>query len=306
MHLPLDARSSPRAKLPRVSIAGLRSRQAVLDAMAEHDRLGPNAFLQEYGYGEPDRYWIVHAGRRYPSKAILGVGWHHEDPSRPPLHPSQFSGGRATVQRKAEELGFEVAVDRRDDEPARGAPLVSEQLTAGAVYTRAELGRLLDMNPNGMGQGVFRRRGTDSVLIFVTEDKPADRTQYVDRLEGDVLHWQGQESRRTDSLVIEHAARGLELLLFYRRRKDEFPGYGFRYLGAFAYASHVTPPGSGASSFILRRADAVAPLAALLGAQDSDDRPFDPTNLEDARREVMRTIKDRRGQRSLPQRADAG
>lgn len=106
---------------PRVSIARLESKQAVLDAIADHDRRGQGAFLRHYGYGSPERYWILHDGRRYPSKAVLGVAWHYEDPSRPPLRASQFSGGKDTVRRKAEALGFQVVVDQAAPSHAAGS-----------------------------------------------------------------------------------------------------------------------------------------------------------------------------------------
>ena len=119
---------------------------------------------------------------------------------------------------------------------------------------------MLGVNGGAMGTGVFRRQGSPSVLLFVTEQKSADRTQYADRLEGDTLFWEGQEKRASDALVVEHNARGLELLIFHRHRKDEFPGYGFRYLGPFEYVSHTTPQGEGPTSFVLRRAGGPAAL----------------------------------------------
>jgi hypothetical protein len=115
-----DMRLSGRSVLARVRIGDLRSRQAVLEAMTEHEQMGSDAFLRKYGYRTPDSYWILHEGKRYPSKAILGVAWHYQDLSQPPLHPSQFSGGRATVQATAEALGFEVVVER--DQPGSSAP----------------------------------------------------------------------------------------------------------------------------------------------------------------------------------------
>jgi hypothetical protein len=51
-------------------------------------------------------------------------------------------------------------------------------------------------------------------------------------------------------LIIEHAQRGLELLVFYRPSRYVFPGAGFRYEGPFRYESHE---GSGPTSFVLRR-----------------------------------------------------
>jgi hypothetical protein len=115
-----DLRLSSRSAPPRVRIADLRSREAVLKAIAEHEQMGSEAFLRTYGYRTPDSYWILHEGKRYPSKAILGVAWHYQDLSQPPLHPSQFSGGRATVQVTAKTLGFQVVVDR--DQPGSSGP----------------------------------------------------------------------------------------------------------------------------------------------------------------------------------------
>ena len=40
--------------------------------------------------------------------------------------------------------------------------------------------------------GIFQPKGHDSVWLFVTEQKTPDRTQYVDRLDGDELRWEGQ------------------------------------------------------------------------------------------------------------------
>jgi putative restriction endonuclease len=85
-----------------------------------------------------------------------------------------------------------------------------------------------------LNTGVFQPKGHSSVWLFVTESKPANRTQYVDRLAGDVLHWQGQSSVRTDLLVIDHEKLELELIVFFRKKSDE----ASRYEGVFNYTSH--------------------------------------------------------------------
>ena len=79
----------------------LTSRIAVLKAIEECDRLGRNAFLRKHGYGE---------ARRYDSKAIIGVAFGYQYPDLGPLTRDEFSGGENMVQRKLEELGFEVQV----------------------------------------------------------------------------------------------------------------------------------------------------------------------------------------------------
>lgn len=275
------------AVLPKVNINGLVSRDAVLRAIAEHDRLGPAEFLQKYGYGEPDVYWLVHNGKDYPSKAILGVAWHYQNPKDPPLKPAQFSGGKATVQRKAKALNFVVV--------ERSAPLrtLSSELTEGEIYTRAQLGPMLGIAPSALGSGIFRRQGTASTLLFITQEKGADRTQYADRLEDETLHMEGQTLRRTDADVMNHRERGLELLVFHRPRKDAFPSYGFRYLGPFNYVSHETPRGAGPTRFVLV---SDAAFGASLPPDEADDREFDLAALNDTAQRTLRSIKERRGQ----------
>jgi len=63
---------------------------------------------------------------------------------------------------------------------------------------------------------------------------------------------------RTDALIIEHAAHGRELLVFYRHAKDAHLGAGFRYAGPFTDVSHQ---GSQPTHFILQR---VSPVVALV------------------------------------------
>jgi hypothetical protein len=84
----------------------------------------------------------------------------------------------------------------------------------------------------------------------VTEKKSADRTQYVDQLDGDRLYWQGQLAGRKDTLITTHEQQRLEILLFYRNARDEHPGSGFRYEGRFRYCSHVAGQ---PASFVLER-----------------------------------------------------
>ena len=91
-------------------LSDLTSRTAVLNAIAEFDDLGREAFLEKYGYGPARRYFLEYNSRQYDSKAIVGVAYGHQHPDRGPLENSQFSGGERTVQRKLEDLGFSLFV----------------------------------------------------------------------------------------------------------------------------------------------------------------------------------------------------
>ena len=83
----------------------------MLAAIAEYDRLGPEAFLSQYGYGSARDYVLVHAGKPYDSKAIVGVAHGYLD-GQQALKASEFSGGEATVGTLLRRLGFVLQVGR--------------------------------------------------------------------------------------------------------------------------------------------------------------------------------------------------
>jgi hypothetical protein len=130
----------------------------------------------------------------------------------------------------------------------------SGPLVAGTIYTRNDLRELFGIRDATLNNGVFHVKERQEIWLFVTENKTADREQYVDKLTGNMLHWQGQRLGRTDSLVIDHKRAGNRLLLFYRTAKYQFEGAGFSYEGPFEYVSHS---GSQPTSFILRRQTAL-------------------------------------------------
>jgi hypothetical protein len=93
----------------------LTSREAVLEAMREFDSLGRDAFLEKYGFGRSNSYFVQGEGDRlYDSKALAGAAVGFEHPERGPLRASEFVGGERTVRRKLEGLGFQVVVTSDD------------------------------------------------------------------------------------------------------------------------------------------------------------------------------------------------
>lgn len=81
---------------------------AVNKAIEEYDLLGQDAFLNRYGFRRSRTYVLRHGGRDYDSKAIVGAAFGFQFPERGPLRSEDFAGGEKTVQRKLEDLGFEV------------------------------------------------------------------------------------------------------------------------------------------------------------------------------------------------------
>lgn len=86
----------------------IHSREAVIRAIEECDRLGRDRFLERYGFGPSRNYVLVFNGKQYDSKAIVGVAYGYENPNHGPLSSDAFSGGASTVQVWLERLRFEV------------------------------------------------------------------------------------------------------------------------------------------------------------------------------------------------------
>ena len=85
--------------------------------------------------------------------------------------------------------------------------LTSERLVPKEIYSRASLAKFFGLQNGGsINTGVFRPDKTryKSIWLFVTEEKEADMQQYVDKLDGELLYWQGQKKQCTVSLVINH------------------------------------------------------------------------------------------------------
>src|SRR5689334_12055331 len=104
-------------------------------------------------------------------------------------------------------------------------------LEEGKIYTREDLRQQFGIKDATLNNGVFKPAGYQSIWLFVTEQKTNDRPQLQDSLEGDTLYWDGQPMGRTDKLIIEHELNKDEILVFYRKHRNEFRGGGFEYIG---------------------------------------------------------------------------
>jgi len=184
-------------------------------------------------------------------------------------------------------------VAKKNSQQVLTGSYASQSLEEGHVYTRDDLRALFAITASSINNGIFKPAAYDSVWIFVTEHKTADRTQYDDVLIDDVLNMEGQTQGATDYLIREHVVRGLELLLFYRTKKYEHPGAGFTYKGKFLYQSDE---GSGPTKFTLRHANSPTLSIPFIEAELEDSGEFDPRNIIDARQKVLTSIVRRQGQ----------
>lgn len=153
---------------------GAITREAILKALDECDRLGRPAFLDAYGFKEAQSYLLLHDGREYDSKAIAGVA--HKYTEGRPLAADEFSGGRGHAVAWLKREGFQIRLIRNPDwsrdEVILACDLVMKNEWKGmdASDPRVQdLSRLLQVlpdhqnaprsetfrNPNGVGRKTF-------------------------------------------------------------------------------------------------------------------------------------------------------
>ena len=83
------------------------SRQHILQAIAEYDERGGDAFLGVYGFGPTPELQLVHEGRSYHSTAILGVA--HRFATGRLATSDEFHDDMAAAAAVLRRRGFEVA-----------------------------------------------------------------------------------------------------------------------------------------------------------------------------------------------------
>lgn len=81
------------------------TRESVLAAIAKYDQRGPGFFRVEHGFRSSRKFVLIHEGRQYDSKAILGVA--HGYATGEKLAPADFNGRPQTIARLS-ALGFDV------------------------------------------------------------------------------------------------------------------------------------------------------------------------------------------------------
>jgi len=259
-------------------LADLTDPGAVRLAMARFRELGRDAFIAEYsvpeaGFDRSRDHFVVEDGVGYDSKPLAAAAYGFQHGRANALHSDDFTGGAPVIARM-NALGFQVS------------RWMSPAFVEGDVYARLPMRERFGIVDANFDNGVFRLKDTNSIWLFVTRDKTKDRTQYKDRLEGDILQWQGQIQGRTDRMIIDHEVNGDELIVFYRESKRQYPEAGFRYEGQFRYVAHA---GGKPTNFTLQRWTGQASL-------EVPDKEFDPNNLKDGREKILRAVTRRQGQ----------
>ena len=87
------------------------SRDDVMRAIQEYDRLGPDQFFAQHGFAPATTYELICNDRSYPPKAVLGTAYEFATGRR--LASGDFEGGKVGAVRVLGKLGFTVQQIRR-------------------------------------------------------------------------------------------------------------------------------------------------------------------------------------------------
>lgn len=108
------------------------TRAGILQAIAEHDRIGPEAFRDTYGYRAAATYLLEHEGNLYDSKAIAGVAHRYDFGTA--LKPSELSGGLKHAVAWLKREGFTVVEPPKTFQRRVGDVRLTRRATGPALH----------------------------------------------------------------------------------------------------------------------------------------------------------------------------
>lgn len=110
------------------------------------------------------------------------------------------------------------------------------KITKGAEYSRNTLADIWGYSSyHAIARGVVTPQGDNKIIIFVTEEKQDSHEQYADRLDGNLLYWEGPNDHFAEERMLRAAHSRDEMHLFYRTRHHT----DFIYMGRVAVVSHT-------------------------------------------------------------------
>lgn len=282
-----------------MALSDITDRRAVLSAIEEFDRIGKDAFLAKYGFGEARSYWLLHEGRRYDSKAIIGAAHGYARPDLGPMRSAEFSGGEATVRQRLAALGFEVQVG---DEPK------ATTLSNGFLLTWKETGwpydnirrMLSDYARNGVVEEWWRiqshRLASPGDRAWLLKQGPGPKGIFGAGVIVDHPHRQQ---------IADGSYRWVATVRFSRFVDPRGPHLiGEDKVREILPASKIRAQASGGSLTPQETEDleGLLPTSSVftdVDATTSDGTAFDVASVEDARERTIRAIALRRGQRAF-------
>lgn len=103
-----------------------------------------------------------------------------------------------------------------------------DSLVIGQKYGRSYLAQLWGVRSHhAISRGVYTPRAQNIIVLFVTKDKQASITQYVDYIEDGKLYWEGEQRHGSDDRIVNAEEAGDKIHLFYREtHHSPFVYYG--------------------------------------------------------------------------------
>lgn len=127
-------------------------------------------------------------------------------------------------------------------------PVTFEKIKVGETYDRPTLAALWGYRAyQAISRGVVTPKGSNKIVLFVTQEKQAHLRQYRDRFEGDELHWEGPDDHWAEDRMVAAETSGDEIHVFYRERHHA----PFTYYGRAKVKSAKLGTGETVSQFVL-------------------------------------------------------
>lgn len=107
-------------------------------------------------------------------------------------------------------------------------PVSFDIIKIGEVYSRNFLAKTWGYAAyQALARGVVTPKGDSKIILFVTADKQEWIQQYTDKLQGDVLIWEGPNDHFAEDRLLRAKDFGEEIHLFFRdRHHTDFIYYG--------------------------------------------------------------------------------
>jgi hypothetical protein len=115
-------------------------------------------------------------------------------------------------------------------------PVSFAKITKGREYSRNTLADLWGYSSyHAIARGVVTPQFDNKIILFVTEEKQDSLEQYADRLDGNVLHWEGPNDHFGEGRMVNAFRSSDEIHLFYRTRHHT----DFTYMGQVTVIDHT-------------------------------------------------------------------
>ena len=110
------------------------------------------------------------------------------------------------------------------------------EIRKGESYSRRALAALWGYSSfHAISRGVVTPKDNNKIILFVTEEKQQSAEQYADRLNGNLLQWEGPNDHFAEDRMVKSKDTGDEIHVFHRAKHHS----DFTYLGQVEVLKHI-------------------------------------------------------------------